>query len=157
MKLRALTPRPHNLAPRLAPAPQPISEKRQILPVVSLAQGRDNGKKGVPGMRVSSDSAQQPPAKVSKKKLTKAEEEEAEKKAGGKKTGKTEPAKAESKTEPKDEVRLSAKAKDANPSDRDLTEAETLMDHVNSGKLSQGEQDLAMKRVGDILKKYGRS
>lgn len=39
--------------------------------------------------------------------------------------------------------------------EKDLKEAESLMKHINSGKLGGDEQGLALKRVGEIIKKYG--
>lgn len=58
---------------------------------------------------------------------------------------------------PAAEVLLSPKAKAASISEREMKEAETLMDHVDSGKLSKDEHDLAMGRVGEILKRYGKA
>jgi hypothetical protein len=67
-----------------------------------------------------------------------------------------------------DKVTLSPKAKStatqvptavavptSGPSEKDLKQTEILMDHVNSGKLSDEEQDLAMKKVAEFLRKYG--
>lgn len=39
--------------------------------------------------------------------------------------------------------------------DKELTTAEQLVEHANSGKLSAEEKDLALGRVREIIKKYG--
>ena len=38
--------------------------------------------------------------------------------------------------------------------EKEMKEAETLMSHVDGGKLSDSEKEMAVKRVGEILKKY---
>lgn len=53
------------------------------------------------------------------------------------------------------EVVLSAKGKEKSQADRELTQAETLMQHINSGKLGEEERANALSRVGEIVRKYG--
>lgn len=83
----------------------------------------------------------------------------AEAKAEAKTESKVEPkleAKAEPKAEPTHEPKAPAASANG-PSDKELKEAETLMSHVNSGKLGEDERDMALKRVGNLLKRYGNA
>jgi hypothetical protein len=48
-------------------------------------------------------------------------------------------------------------ATESSTEDKELKEAEGLMDHVNGGKLSDHDREMAMSRVGEILKKYGKA
>lgn len=64
----------------------------------------------------------------------------------------------EAAPEPKaEEVAAPAAPKPEGPSDKELKEAETIMSHINSGKLGDAERDMALKRVGDLLKRYGNA
>ena len=105
-------------------------------------------------MRISqssgSDSAEKPvkPKRAGKKPADPAEET----KAGA-------PDKASDvKLSPKAKA-AEAAAKEPEPvsSDKEIKQAETLMDHVNTGKLSPEEHELAMKRISEIVKKYGNA
>ena len=55
------------------------------------------------------------------------------------------------------EVVLSPKGKAMSQGDRDIKQAETLMDQVDGGKLPDGDREKAMKRIGEVLKKYGQA
>lgn len=80
----------------------------------------------------------------------KTSETRAEKKSE-KKTDKAAEKSAE-KTNSDVSVDLSSKAK--NSDDKEMRDAEILMKHVDSGKLSESERDMALKRVGEILDKH---
>ncbi len=101
------------------------------------------------------------PSKVTKKKAKPAGDEETAEKTSVAKNDKKSQQPAGAKPTEATRVELSSKAKpvEAPPKteESEMRDAERLMDHVNTGKLSAEERELAMKRVGDILKKYGRA
>lgn len=67
-----------------------------------------------------------------------------------------EKAEAPVTTLPKKQPPAGASPKD-DVQDRELKEAEILMDHVNSGRLPPAETKSAMGRIGEIVKKYGKA
>lgn len=87
-----------------------------------------------------------------------------------KKHGKKETAEEAKNDSPKEDTKVELSSKKKNEAaqktrhvlkhqekseSQELSEAETLVDHVDSGKLSPHEKELALNRVGEILKKYG--
>lgn len=52
-------------------------------------------------------------------------------------------------------VSISRTAAESRIRDKDLSESEKLMDLIDAGKLSDGDREIALKRVGEILRKYG--
>ena len=55
------------------------------------------------------------------------------------------------------QVILSPKGKAASQGERETKQVGVLLDHIESGNLSKDEHDMAMSRVGEILKKYGKA
>lgn len=94
--------------------------------------------------------------------IIKKERAETEKEAGGtvKDTAKPDAKVAISdKAKEKAKEHLEQKHVDArqNPNDgspAQIAHAETLLSHVNSGKLSESEKEAALKQIGEILAKY---
>lgn len=101
--------------------------------------------------------------------------EKTEKKSASRRPAEPKKSKSEKTSDADAEVALSAKGKAAakgenrsepkpmktagpeQTAERAIGTAESLMEHVNSGKLSEQERELALGRVGDILKKYGNA
>ncbi len=54
------------------------------------------------------------------------------------------------------QVVLSPKGKAASQGERESKQVDVLLDHIETGKLSKEEHEMAMNRVGEILKKYGK-